>query len=431
MTEERGAAPPARTDLDAVIRDAAPGREILFLVHRIPYPPDKGDKIRSWHLLRHLLRRGPVRLGCFVDDRQDWQHADMLRSLCADCHVEPLPRAALPLAALSALARGEALTVAHYRSRRMARWVDAAFASGRVGTAVAFSGAMAPYLMRPAAVAAGVPRLLDFVDVDSAKWSDYAGRRRGPARWLYAREADRLARFETAAAAAVDASILVCRREAELFQARNGGARPLIVRNGVDLDYFRPGDFPDPFPRGGLPLVMTGAMDYRPNADGAQWFAREVLPLLRAGFPEACFWIVGNNPSPEVQRLQGAGVRVTGRVPDIRPYLAHAAAVVAPLRIARGVQNKVLEAMAMARPVVSTPAAAAGIEIRHGRDGLVADTAPAFASALASLLVDGDAAAALGRRARLRVETEYSWPAALAALDPLLEPPSVATRRVA
>jgi len=259
------------------------------------------------------------------------------------------------------------------------------------------------------------------VDVDSDKWRQYAQSRSWPMSWIYRREAERLLRFERAAGAAFDATLLVSEEEAALFRRLAPEAAPRVhaLRNGVDLAWFDPAvEHPSPYEGPGPHLVFTGAMDYWPNVDAVGWFVEEVMPRLRAGFPRLEFHVVGSRPTERVRELAGEpGVQVTGAVPDIRPWIAHADAAVAPMRIARGIQNKVLEAMAMARPVVVSPMGAEGIEAEAGRELLVAESGEAFAGALAGLLQDGKRAAALGRAARERVVAEYGWERTLPLLD--------------
>ncbi len=395
-------------------------RDLLFLAHRIPYPPNKGDKIRSWNLLRHLARSYRVHLGCFVDDDADWRYTDKVRELCAQCHFAPLHPRRARLRSLAGLVRGQPLTLGYYRDRGFAAWVDERLAEG-VDVAFIYSSSMAQYLLS----AQARPRLVvDFVDVDSDKWAQYAKRKPWPQSWIYGRESRTLLAFERHAAAHAAASLLVSPAEAQLFRdlAPESADRVHAVNNGVDLEFFAPdGDHPDPFGGDGLDLVFTGAMDYWPNVDAVGWFAREVLPLLRREDPRFHFTIVGGNPSPRVTELaREPGVTVTGRVADVRPYLAHAALVVAPLRVARGIQNKVLEAMAMARPVVATPQALEGIDAAPGEELVVADGAAEFAAAVARLAGDPERDA-MGRRARARVTEHYGWEASLRPLDALLD----------
>jgi sugar transferase (PEP-CTERM/EpsH1 system associated) len=222
----------------------------------------------------------------------------------------------------------------------------------------------------------------------------------------------------------MDASLFVSPAETQLFAslAPEAADRLHAVNNGVDTDYFSPErPYENPFPAGTRALVFTGAMDYWPNIDAVTGFAATLMPRIRSSFPDASFWIVGSNPSVAVRELASQpGINVTGRVPDVRPYLAHAAAVVAPLRIARGIQNKVLEAMAMARAVIATPQAAEGIEAQPGRDLLVPPTPEAFIEAVAQAL-RGDAQAAMGAQARSYVLATYHWQKSLYKLDLILD----------
>ena len=299
------------------------------------------------------------------------------------------------------------LTLGYFHDAELERWVDATVAAHRPSRIFVFCSAMAPYaLPYPAAT-----RILDMVDVDSDKWRQYAASKAWPASAIYAREARTLLEFERGAAAEFDATLLVSRAEADLFKslAPDAADRIVALPNGVDASYFDPGrDYPDPYPSGVRALCYTGAMDYWPNIDAVCWFAEKVMPLLGARSPGVEFWIVGARPAPAVERLARLpSVRVTGRVDDVRPYLAHAAAVVAPLQIARGIQNKVLEAMAMAQPVVLTPHAAEGIELAAGRDVLIASDAPEFAARVGEVL-DG-LHPHLGARGRQRILADYQW----------------------
>ena len=383
--------------------------DILMLVHRIPYPPDKGDKIRSFHILRHLARDYRVHLGAFVDDRRDLVHVDTLRALCADtCLINLAPWRAR-LRSATGLLSGEALTVPYYRHRRLRAWVRQVQRAHRLKAVVCFSGAMAQYLRE---VQEGPRRIVDFVDVDSDKWRQYSDTRHGPMAWLYRREARTLLAYERAVAAVVDASIFVSPNEVALFErlAPETSARLVAIENGVDTDYFDPQcEYANPYPMPGPVLVFTGAMDYWANIDAVSWFAREVLPGLRQRLPEVCFAIVGARPSGQVQGLaQLPGVIVTGAVPDVRPYLAHARLAVAPLRIARGIQNKVLEALAMGRPLLATPAALAGVELGGDLPVWRAETAAAMIDAACTALA-ATAAASYDPRARDWVAARYGW----------------------
>ncbi len=388
---------------------------VLYLAHRIPYPPDKGDKIATFNFLRHLARGNRVHLGAFVDDEADWQHAAKVREYCADLKlvgIRPLPR---KLWSARGLLTGQSFTELYYRSADMQRWVDRVCADAQIDAVFAYCSAVAPYAAsarwRQAA------RLAHFTDVDSEKWRSYAQGKSGLARWLYAREGERLLALERRMSALYDTTSFISDAEVALFArlAPEASGRLRVIPNGVDTDYFDP-DLPheNPYPAATPSIVFTGAMDYWPNADAVSWFAHEVLGQVRAALPTAEFWIVGSKPTPEVQALATlAGVRVTGRVPDVRPYVAHAGAVVAPLRIARGTQNKVLEAYAMARDVALTSAAANGLRPAPFIAAATHDEPAALAGQVLRMLRNPPRS----DTARRYVMDEFSWAHAFSLLD--------------
>lgn len=396
-------------------------REILFLAHRIPFPPDKGDKIRSWHLLEGLARRFRVHLGAFVDDPADWQHLPVLQRICGEVCLRPLRGLPPRLRAATSLITREAVTLAYYRDRRLAQWVRGIAASRELAGAFAYSSSMAQYL-EAIPLATGARRILDLCDVDSDKWRQYAAIRRWPKSWIYAREARLLATDENRYLEHFDACLVIAEPEAALLRDRfpRSKGRIEVLPNGVDTGYFDPSHpVQDPFPSGSRAIVFTGAMDYHPNVDGVEWFAKEVFPLVRRRVERATFWIVGSKPAGEVRALARlAGITVTGRVPDVRPYLGHAHVVVAPLRIARGVQNKVLEAMAMARPVVATPNAVQGIAGLSASEMSMASTPEDFAEAVVRDLQQETANSVPS--ARGFVSERFGWDAQRNRLDALL-----------
>ena len=393
---------------------------ILYLVHRIPYPPDKGDKIRSWNILRHLTARHRVHLGCFIDDERDWQFTDTLREMTASAHFAGINQKTARIRGLvSGLLGGEALSLGYFRDKGMTAWVEKCLAAEEIDYVVVFSSPMAQYV-----IGKGVPVVIDFVDVDSDKWAQYAAHKKFPEKWIYSREAKTLLAFERRMAAAAKASLFVSPAEAELFRklAPEVAASVHPMNNGVDLDYFSPDHtFEDVTKHTGPVIAFTGAMDYWANVDAVRWFAAEVWPVIRQNKPDTTFYIVGGNPTQEVKDLARVnGVVVTGRVADVRPYIARADVVIAPMRIARGVQNKVLEGMAMARPVVTTSQGLEGIDAAPGRDLILADGADAFAEAVQAVL-DGKAEPTLGEQARRRMIEHYSWDASLSVLGRFLD----------
>lgn len=389
--------------------------KLLYLVHRIPFPPNKGDKVRSFHLLKHLARSHQVYLGSFIDDPDDEQHAGALAPWCREVHLAKLNPRLAKLASLRGLLSGEALSLPYYRDAGLAAWVKEVVRREGIEGVLVFSSTMAQY-----ARGLDLPVFVDFVDMDSAKWRDYAPEHRWPLSWLYAREGRRLLAFEREVAAQARAAYFVTEAEVALFrQAAPEVAHKIKpVCNGVDAEFFAPDPVrPSPFEPTELPLVFTGAMDYWPNVDAVQWFAAEMLPALRQRWPNLRLHIVGRSPTPAVRELAGAHVVVTGTVPDVRPYLQHAAVVVAPLRLARGIQNKVLEAMAMARPVVAASTCLQAIEAEPGMDLLGATQAADYIAAIDELLRNASRRVAMGEAARRRVLQAYAWSARLAALD--------------
>lgn len=394
---------------------------ILYLVHRLPYPPNKGDKVRSYHLLRHLLQNHRVFLGTFIDDPDDEQHLPTLRALCPDLHVERLQPRQAKIRSLTNLLSGEALTLGYYRNAGMQRWVNEVAAEHPMQASVVFSSSMAQYAQP---LAPQVPMLVDFVDVDSAKWTQYAPEHRWPLSWLYRREGSRLLAYEREVASQAQRSFFVTPNETALFvsQAPESAGSVQALSNGVDADFFMPDPKrANPFGPLEQAVVFTGAMDYWPNIDGVSWFVADILPRLLVHWPRVRFYIVGRSPSAEVRALASERVIVTGTVPDVRPYLQHAAAVVAPLRVARGIQNKILEAMAMEQAVVTVNSCADAIGATPAEGQLRADTPDEFLDALQQLLDAPEQARALGRAARRFVVAGFSWQAHLSGIDACLD----------
>jgi len=391
--------------------------KILFLAHRVPFPPNKGDKIRAYHILEHLAARHQVWLGAGADDANDLQHLPMARARYADAYFGAPGRfGVLTKMALGAVA-GRPMSVARFRHGGLARWIDGVLRDVKPDLVYIFSSALAQYVTGRTAPGTGV--LVDFVDADAEKWRAFAERTSGPMHLVYAAEFRNLVRYEAAALAAADAGIMVSETERGLqagFAPAYAG-KLHVIANGVDTDFFKP-------PANNAPqsqdIVFTGTMDYLPNIDAVTWFAREIFPRVRSQFPDAPFRIVGAKPTAEVLALAKLpGVEVTGAVPDVRPYLFNAAVIVAPLRIARGIQNKVLEGMAAARPTVCTPEALDGIEAKVGSDVLVASTPEDFAQTVIDVLAGR--AVGVGAAGRAYVETHLRWQGRLAALDRLVD----------
>ena len=394
---------------------------LLFLTQRIPYPPIKGEKIRRLPILRHLRESYDVHLGCLVDDPADIEHVPTVAALCATSYFAPLDRRRAKITCLRGLLTGDPLSVTFFHDRGLQAWVRATMRAVRPDVVFICSSNMAAYVLddphRPRI------SLCDLADVDSEKWRVYARSGNPAMRLVHHREWKLTAKLEARIARDCDWSTFVSAEEAALFASLVPGqaARIRAVVSGVDAVYFDPAlDHQAVFDTTRPNYVFTGTMDYPPNMDAVQWFAHHVLPVIRQHRPDAQFHVVGSSPAPAVAKLAEIdGVFVTGRVPDVRPYLAHATAGVAPMRIARGIQNKVLEAMAMARPVVVTPDALEGIDAIANDEVLVASTQSEFASACLQTL--GSDADAMGQAARRRVLADYVWSQRLRGFDDLLQ----------
>ena len=391
--------------------------EIIFLTHRIPFPPDRGDRIRSFHILRHLARYRPVHLLGFVDSKEDRKAAKELLPMLASLHIEIRAKSRLR-AGLESLMLGEPVSIAAFGSRRIMRTVDKLLADRPIDTIFAYSGQMAQFVPDDRG---GRRFIMDFVDVDSEKFAAYGNAGRGLMGWVNRREGRLLAKYENQVGRWADVNLLVSEAEAALFRQRAGLTTNHVraLNNGIDTVFFDPAGFPRV--DGAEPMIVfTGQMDYRPNVEAVDHFARRTFPAIRAKHPTTLFAIVGRNPTGAVRELAKLkNVIVTGEVADVRPWLAAAAVVVAPLEIARGIQNKVLEAMAMARPVVASPAAFEGIEAIPGKHLLVAFGYD-MANAVSHLLAAPAEGEAMGQAAREHMIARYGWEAQLSALDPMI-----------
>lgn len=391
---------------------------ILFLVHRIPYPPNKGDKIRSWNELRHLAEKHTVHLGCLMDQPEDAQWIDSLRPVVASLEVAPMNPRMARLKSLSALVHGGPLSVPYFRSERLQNWVNETLAREAIDVVLLFSSPMADYVADTE-----LPLVMDFCDVDSDKWTQYSQKAPWPMRPLYALEGKRLASYELEILRRCSAATLVTEQEKEIWQHL---PRPLqdkvhVIPNGVDLEFFSPQALPALPQRRPHAMSFTGAMDYYANVDAVTWFADEVFPRIQAVYSDAEFTIVGSHPTAEVLELgKRDGIEVTGFVDDIREWYLRAALCVVPLRIARGIQNKVLEAMSMARPVLATPAAFEGLGAEADSEVCVADGVEAFAAQAIRMLGNAVTSEDMGRAGRRFVERNYVWEGNMQRLEELL-----------
>lgn len=391
--------------------------KILFVSHRLPFPPDKGDKIRAHHFIRCLAKRHEVDVACLADDEKDQtpERRNALKGIARRIAVVPKSRGESYFTALAALPTATAASLPFFHSRRLKKILDRWTRSERYDAIIAHSAPMAQYFAPPSEAV----RIVDICDVDSEKWKQYAAR--APFWWraIYAREARLMRAWEKQLAREWDSVAIISEAEAKIFRSfcRDGAVD--VVSNGVDADFF---GHAAAFTRDPATVMFMGAMDYLPNVEGVLWFAREVWPLVRAKRPDARFVIVGPRPTEKIRALGDAnGITVTGYVDDLRAALGRATLCVAPLHIARGVQNKVLEAMAARRPVVATRAAFEGIDAMPDRDLLVEDSARPFADAVLRLLEHRSFADTMGAFARSTVIESHSWDANAMKLEKIVE----------
>ncbi|MEK7728901.1 MAG: glycosyltransferase [candidate division KSB1 bacterium] len=423
--------------------------KILFLAHRIPFPPDKGDKIRSYQVLQYLAARHEVYLACLIDNQRDMQAAEELRRTLPHLVYERLRPISQRWRMITALWRQKPLTVSYFYLPRLQQQLDALMARERFDALFVYSSTMAEYVRT-----CNIPlRVMDFCDLDSQKFKQYARVSAPPFSWLYRFEGNRLAAYEREAAQYFEHVLFINSEEQRLFEQNRGGKNTVLMSNGVDFaryenspleggqggvvqndeadkSYHEKNTPLTPL-QGGISrsatshpyLAFTGAMDYLPNIDAAFWCAREIFPLLRASLPELEFYIIGGNPSRKIRKLHDPqrGIHVTGYLPDLRPLLKGASVFIAPMRIARGMQTKILEAMACGVPVVTSAQAAAGIGARVEEELLIADTAGDYARQTLRLLRNDEERERLRRNAQTFLRAHFDWEKNLAVLENLLE----------
>ncbi len=374
---------------------------ILYLAHRIPYPPNKGDKLRAFRQLERLSRSHRVWCACFVDRPSDRQYLNALGEFCQNVIAIDVNVLPAKMAGLGHMLRGGTITERFYRNHEMGAALQSLAGNVDFDVVVAFSSGMAAYAL-------ALPtrrRVLDLCDVDSLKWKDYARSTGPPATWAYRTEGRRLARKEVEWIDAFDATLLITAAEARHLSADADMSKVRVIGNGVHLPPLRRDRSP-----GRSTVGFVGMMDYLPNVDAVEWFCRECWPAVSQQCPSAVFRIVGRRPVRRVQKLSDIpGVHVVGEVQSVQEELARFDVSVAPMRIARGLQNKVLEAMAAALPVVLSPEAAEGIDGTPGRDFFIETDPTALASRVTRLLQNASVRCRVGRAARRYVDNRHAW----------------------
>jgi sugar transferase (PEP-CTERM/EpsH1 system associated) len=387
---------------------------VLFLTHRLPYAPNRGDRVRAYHILEMLAARAEVDLVSFVHDREEAAQADAVRRVTPHVTTVAVPRGRNYIRAVRALPTSMSLTHALLDAPELGRKLRDICARRRPDVVLAYCSGMARFAVQPPLDT--IPFVLDLVDVDSQKWSDLAERAKAPMRWLYRREARTLAAFEARAATAARATLVVNEREAAVARRLAPSANIQVISNGVDVRQLRPINGVGINPQ----IVFCGVMNYAPNEEGMLWFVRDIWPLVRARRADSRLAIVGSDPTATLRAAcAGDGaIEITGRLADVRERLWTSAIAVAPLRVARGLQNKVLEAVAAGLPTVVTAAVAAGLPADVRPACAVADSPELFADAVLDLLaLTPDARRARAARAILE---PLEWPTTLEPLWSLL-----------
>ena len=395
-------------------------RDILFLAQRVPFPPDRGDRITTWNILRHFVEAGHrVRVGCFLEHAHETESVDALRERgVEEVHAFRIRGSLRRLKSLPYLASSQPLTRPYFAHRGLHRALCASLRARAADVCFAYSSSMGFAMLDLADELEDARRISFFAELDSDKWAQYAESQGFPGNWIYKREAKRLLEWERRLAHASHANIVVSSIEKDIFQARIPGAPCQVMQNGVDLEHFCPDPSVDKVPHS---LVFTGVMNYLPNVDAVTHFVEASWPAIRARFSNARFFVVGSSPNPAIRELDGRdGIEVTGRVPETVPWMQKASVAVAPLRIARGIQNKVLEALACGLPTVCSPKAHGGIDAIDGEHLIVAEDDDAMTKAVCELFENQARNRELGAAARARVEERYAWPKILEALDELI-----------
>lgn len=365
-------------------------------------------------MIQHLSKSHEVIVASLAHDQPELRDAEPLRQYCKDVIAEVVPNRQRWTGTVLALASSFPSSAAYFRSARLARRIQQSWSSSRYDGVIVHCAFAAQYALP----LRGGFRIMDYGDLDSAKWSDYAAHRRFPLSTGYALETAKLRKFEKRVAESSTHCTFTTRGEMEAFQAL-GVAKPMtVIPNGVDTRYFHRESHA---PADSKVLAFLGRMDYFPNIDGVCWFVREVFGQIRSRVPGTELRIIGSNPAGTVQELAKIpGVTVTGFVPDVRPHLSDAAIAIAPLRLARGTQNKILECMGMGLPVITTPEAARGIQATPGEHLLVADTPEQQVEFIVDLLQDPARRLQLGEAGRLQVASAHQWPASMRILDEVL-----------
>lgn len=400
--------------------------KILFIAHRIPYPPNKGDKIRSFNEIKYLSKKHEIHLACLVDENRDLQYVEELKKYCCTVDAVLINKRWAKIKSLFALFPLIPLSVSCFFSKKLKRIIDHKLSTVNFDIIFCFSSAMAQYVMG----VKDIPRVMDFVDVDSEKWKQYSDHKSFPMSWIYRMEGKSLSNYEAKIAEDFNYSVFVSQKEVEVFNRLVPRVKNIsAITNGIDTDYFNPlynGNNGFEHSTSGeisqKPIIIfTGVMDYFANVEGVKWFVKEVFPIVKGEIPDVKFYIVGTNPTQEIKNLgKDRNIIVTGFVEDVRKYLAMATVSVAPLRIARGIQNKVLEAMAMGVPVVGTSQVLEGIDPGHDCDLSEENHPEKFAENVVQIIRKESLRETMSRKLMSMVKNKFNWNVNMKQLENIL-----------
>jgi len=388
--------------------------KILFITHNVPFPPNKGEKIRSFHIIHELSKRHEIHLVSLVRDQSDLKYKKDLEKFCKSVHLLPLNALISKLYALIALITGYPVTFGYFFSFKAKKLIKELIKTESYEASFAICSSTAQYLY---------PHkdeftIIDYVDIDSEKWKRYAEISSFPMSWVYILENQRLGIWEKKICNRFNLSLLTTEKEKEKLSklAKNCQNKILVCPNGIDTDYFFPEEGTTNSNQSDPSIVFTGQMDYLPNIDAVIYFYVHIFPKILENHKDAKFVIVGRNPDPKLKEICVEAI-ITGEVDDIRPYLYDGTVFVAPLRLAFGVQNKVLEAMACKLPVVSTSRILPGMKAKIGDDILVADSPTDFANTVCKLLDNKELRDKISVSAHKYVKRNHDWKAVSALIE--------------